>query len=212
MQLRDRFMGGLARQLGHPDGWRGRLVGRRLNRGNRDTVTAAVELTGVAAGDRAADLGFGGGIGLRVLLERVGAVGHVDGVDVSETMLESARRTFRAEISAGRLALHPATMVDLPLDTASLDALITVNTIYFVEDLDRAFGEIARVLRPGATGVVGLADPEAMAQMPFTAHGFRLRAVSEVSALLERSGFSTVRDVRVGEDPRAFHLLVATRS
>jgi hypothetical protein len=57
---------------------------------------------------------------------------------------------------------------------------------------------------------VGLADPEAMARMPFTAHGFRLRAVSEVSALLERSGFSTVRDVRVGRT-RAFHLLVATR-
>ena len=211
MQLRDRLLAGFARQLGHPDGWRGRLVGRGLNRGNRATVTIAAELTGVVAGGRAADLGFGGGIGLRVLLERVGAGGHVDGVDVSETMLGAARRTFRDEISAGRLTLHPATMIDLPLDTASLDALITVNTIYFVEDLGRAFGEIARVLRPGATAVVGLADPVAMARMPFTAHGFRLRDVSEVSALLQRSGFPTVRDVRAGEGPRAFHLLVATR-
>jgi trans-aconitate methyltransferase len=90
MQVRDRFLAGLARQLGHPDGWRGRLIGRGLNRGNRPVVAAAVEHTGVGAGDRAADLGFGGGIGLRLLLQRVGAVGHVDGVDVSETMLESA--------------------------------------------------------------------------------------------------------------------------
>lgn len=211
MQLRDRLMAGIARQLGHPDGWRGRLVGRGLNRGNRPVVAAAVEQTGVAAGDRAADLGFGGGIGLRLLLERVGNAGHVDGVDVSETMLEAARRTFRTEVSAGRLTLHPATMVDLPLEAASLDALITVNTIYFVDDLDRAFAEIARVLRPGATAVVGLGDPEAMAGMPFTSHGFRLRAVPEVRDLLERSGFREVRDVRIGKGPRAFHLLVATR-
>jgi len=211
MQVRDRFLAGLARQLGHPDGWRGRLIGRGLNRGNRPVVAAAVEHTGVGAGDRAADLGFGGGIGLRLLLQRVGDGGHVDGVDVSETMLDAAHRAFRAEVSAGRLTLHPATMVDLPLDTASLNALITVNTIYFVEDLHRALDEIARVVCAGATAVVGLADPVAMARMPFTAHGFRVRPVSEVIALLERSGFRDLRDVRVGDGPEAFHLLVATR-
>ena len=43
-----------------------------------------------------------------------------------------------------------------------------------------AFGEIARTVRPGGRAVVGLADPEAMASMPFTAHGFRLRPVDDV--------------------------------
>jgi SAM-dependent methyltransferase len=210
MNVRERALAGLARQLGHPDGWRGRLVGRLLNRGNRSTVTAAVEHCRVGAGGRAADLGFGGGIGLRFLLDRVGPDGHVHGVDVSQTMLDSATRRFSAEISAGRLALHAGTMVNLPLPTDALDAAVTVNTIYFVDDLPLAFSELARVLRPGGRAVVGLGDPEEMARIPFTAHGFRLRDAADVVDLLGNAGFD-VEHVRVGDAPGAFHLLVGTR-
>lgn len=67
MDLRTRYRRGLAVQLGRPHGWRGRLVGRRLNRGNHNLVTAAVQACELAAGDRAADIGFGGGAGLESL-------------------------------------------------------------------------------------------------------------------------------------------------
>jgi SAM-dependent methyltransferase len=145
-----------------------------------------------------------------LLLDRVGPDGHVHGVDVSQTMLDSATRRFSAEISAGRLALHAGTMVNLPLPTDALDAAVTVNTIYFVDDLPLAFSELARVLRPGGRAVVGLGDPEEMARIPFTAHGFRLRDAADVVDLLGNAGFD-VEHVRVGDDPGAFHLLVGTR-
>ncbi len=64
MAIKDRFTAGLARQLGRPEGLRGRLVGRGLNRGNRAVVTAAVAATGAGPGQVAADIGFGGGLGL----------------------------------------------------------------------------------------------------------------------------------------------------
>jgi hypothetical protein len=47
-RVRDRAMAGLARQLSHPDGVRGRLVMRGLNRGNRDAVLAAVAVASAA--------------------------------------------------------------------------------------------------------------------------------------------------------------------
>jgi len=210
MGLRDRFISGLARQLGRPEGLPGRVIGRGLNRGNRAYVAAAVAATGVGPGQAAADIGFGGGIGLRLLLDRVGADGHVVGVELSDTMLKQARRRYRAESSAGRLALQAGTLGNLPLDDDSLDGLITVNTLYFVEDLEGAFREVARVLRPTGRAVVGVADPEWMASMAVTAHGFRLRPVDELVALLRQAGLAEVRHEQVREEDHAFHLLIAS--
>jgi SAM-dependent methyltransferase len=208
MGLRDWFRAGLARQLGRPEGLRGRVVGRGLNKGNRGAVTAAVAATGAGPGQVAADVGFGGGLGLQLLLERVGADGHVHGVELSNTMLRSAARRHRAERAAGRLTLHPGTLGDLPLDDDSLDGLITTNTVYFVDDLERAFAEIARVLRPTGRAVIGIGDPEKMQAMPVVGHGFRVRPVDEIIALLQRAGFTDVRDEVVAGDDRGFRLLV----
>jgi SAM-dependent methyltransferase len=64
---------------------------------------------------------------------------------------------------------------------------ITVNTIYFVDDLDRACSELARVLRPGGRLVVGIGDPEAMARMPFSAYGFLDIAIPHNVLIVTRS-------------------------
>jgi ubiquinone/menaquinone biosynthesis C-methylase UbiE len=202
----------MARQLGRPEGLRGRMVGRGLNKGNRTAVTAAVAATGVGPGQAAADIGFGGGIGLQLLLERVGADGHVDGVELSVTMLAAARRRYRTACSEGSMTLHAGTLGDLPLEDGSLDGLITTNTVYFVEDLPQAFGEIARVLRPTGIAVVGVGDPEWMRSMPVTAHGFRIRPVDALISLLHQAGLTDVRDERVGETGQVFHLLSARRA
>jgi ubiquinone/menaquinone biosynthesis C-methylase UbiE len=205
-------MAGIARQLRHPEGIRGRLTARSLDRGNRDMVLAAVAATGLGAGQAAADIGFGGGVGLRSLLDRAGPDGHVHGVELSDTMLAVARRRFRDDVAAGRLSLHAGDLVDLPLESGSLDAAVTVNTVYFVENLEQAFAEIARALRPDGRVVIGVGDPVAMATMPFTAHGFTLRPIEDLTRLLRASGFDEPRDERVGTGERGFHLLVADRA
>jgi len=209
MGVREKFRAELARQLGRPEGLRGRFVGSRLNRHNRGIVTAAVEATGLVPGQTAADIGFGGGVGLPLLLDRVLPAGHVYGVDLSDTMLARARGNFRDEVAEGSLTLLAGSITALPLSEASLHAAITVNTIYFVTDLDKAFAELARVLRPGGRVVVGLADPVAMATVPFTSHGFILRPVDDVAASLTGAGLAPVDHRRIGGGESAHHLLVA---
>jgi arsenite methyltransferase len=212
MGIRDRLVSGAAQQLGKPEGVTGRLLAIGLNRGNRGIVTAAVNAAQIAADDCVADVGFGGGLSLALLLDRVGVAWHVDGVELSDTMLKSAQRRFRVGSSAGRLALRHGSITQTPLDGASLDALITVNTIYFVDDLELAFRELARVSRPSGRAVIGLGDPEAMASLPVTAYGFRLRPVAEVAGLLTKSGLTQIREERAGDGKRAYHLLVATHN
>jgi arsenite methyltransferase len=212
VSIRERFNAALAGQLGRPSGLGGRLVGRMLNRGNRAVVLGAVQAADVNDGQTAVDVGFGGGIGLALLMDRVGRSGQVHGVEISSTMLAGARRRFRADLGASRLHLHDAAMDRLPLADASVDGLISTNTVYFIEDLDSAFAEIARVLRPSARAVLGVGDPAAMKKMPVTKHGFRLRPIAEVTEHLAGAGLRVVEDRRVGDGSRTFHLLVCSRS
>jgi len=177
-------------------------MGSMLNRANRAAVTAAVEALALAPGEVAADIGFGGGLSLVLLLDRV-----VHGLDVSRVMLDRARRKHRRPVADGRLVLHEASMTDLPLVDASVDAAMTVNTIYFVPD--EVFTELARVLSPAGRLVLGFGDPMAMAREPVTAHGFRIRPVAEVEAALTAAGLTLLDHRRVGSGPDAFHLLVA---
>lgn len=210
MTLRGKWQAGLAKQLGCPTDIRGRAIGAMLNRRNHTNVTAAVTALSLGPGAVVADVGFGGGVGLHALLRAVGSAGRAHGVEVSQTMLVSAARRFRREIAADRLRLHSASITRLPFEDSSLDGAITVNTIYFLDDLDAACAELARVLKPSARVVVGLSDPTAMAQMPFTAYGFRTRPLAEVIAALDGAGLRVERNQRVGDGDGAYHLLVCT--
>ncbi len=207
MGLRESFRAGLARQLGHPSGLRGRIVGAMLNRRNRTAVVRAVAALEVAGGETALDIGFGGGLGLALLLDKAGVV---HGVDVSSTMLDRARGAFRAEIAAGRLVLSAGSMTALPLGDGSVDAVVSTNTVYFVDDLAAAFAEVARVLRPGGRFVLGIGDPDLMSRARMlTDNGFRIRPVAELESALDGAGLPLRNHERVAHSGLGFHLLVS---
>ncbi|MDF0532081.1 methyltransferase domain-containing protein [Tsukamurella sp. 8F] len=198
----------VGKQLGHPSGPLGAVVARVLNRGNRGPIAAAIaelELTGT---ETVADVGFGGGIGLDLLLAGLGG-GLVHGVDPSTAMIERARKAHASALTAGRLTLHEGTMEQLPFGDGALDGWITLNTVYFAPDLAAAAHGLRRVLTPTGRGVVGIADPDWMGRQAFTQHGFRLRPVDDIIAALEVAGLEVER--RTFDDPRAtepFNLLV----
>ena len=77
MTIRERLLAGLAGQLRRPHGVAGRAMGSMLNRANRAAVSAAVDALAPAPGQVTADIGFGGGLGLALLLGRVGTTGRV---------------------------------------------------------------------------------------------------------------------------------------
>jgi arsenite methyltransferase len=120
--LRQRLLSSLAGQLGRPHGLLGRGVAIMLNRGNRPAVTAAVDAAQAGAADMAADIGFGGGVGLWLLLDRVGENGVVYGVEVADDMLDRARSRFASHVENGRLQVMHGSLTALPLGDAALGA------------------------------------------------------------------------------------------
>jgi arsenite methyltransferase len=210
-QLRQKLLSTVAGQLGRPHGFLGPLVARALNRGNSRAIAAAVDAADVPSGGVAADIGFGGGLGLQLLLERVGDGGLVHGIEVADDMLNRARSRFRPDIESGRLRLSHGSLTALPLDDASVDAVITLNTVYFISELDAACAELARVLRPGGRAVVGIGDPEVMGRAPVTSYGFTLRPVAEIVAALQKSGL-TVEHRRLEDKPIPRYTIVGQRA
>jgi ubiquinone/menaquinone biosynthesis C-methylase UbiE len=197
----------VAGQLGRPHGILSPLVARALNRGNERAIAAAVDSAEIPRGAVAMDVGFGGGVGLQLLLDRVGDDGVVHGIEIADDMLRRARSRFGRDVASGRLRLSSGSLTGLPLEDNSVDALITLNTVYFISELDAACAELARVLRPGGRAVIGIGDPDVMARLPFTPHGFTIRPVGEIAAALQNSGLQVERR-RIDEKPMPRYLFV----
>jgi arsenite methyltransferase len=208
MGLRTRILGGMAAQLGKPTGFRGRLVARMLNRANGGFMAEAIDALELQQGAVAADLGFGGGAGLGMLLERVGPQGQVYGVDLSPTMVSRASRRFKRDVASGRLYLQEGSLTKLPLKDGSINGAITINTIYFIPELDLVFAELARVLKPSGRVVVGIGDPQMMARMPTTPFGFTIRQPDAIAAVAKTAGLVLQDHKRAGVGEQAAHLLV----
>jgi ubiquinone/menaquinone biosynthesis C-methylase UbiE len=143
-------------------------------------------------------------------LDRVGDDGVVHGIEIADDMLRRARSRPGRDVGSGRLRLSSGSLTELPIDDNSVDALITVNTVYFVSELDAACAELARVLRPGGRAVIGIGDRDVMARLPFTPHGFTIRPIGEIAAALENSGLQ-VEQRRLDDKPMPRYLFIGER-
>jgi SAM-dependent methyltransferase len=114
--------------------------------------TAVAEL---AAGETVLDLGSGGGIDVLLSARRVGPTGFAYGLDMTDEMLELARRNA-AEAGAANVEFVKGRIEAIPLPDSSVDVIISNCVINLSSDKAAVLGEIARVLRPG--GRMGISD------------------------------------------------------
>jgi arsenite methyltransferase len=107
------------------------------------------------SGEVVLDLGSGGGIDVLLSARRVGPSGRAIGLDMTDEMLDLARRNA-AEAGATNVEFVKGTIEAIPLAADSVDVVISNCVINLAADKAAVLGEIARVLRPG--GRVGVSD------------------------------------------------------
>jgi arsenite methyltransferase len=106
-------------------------------------------------GETVLDLGSGGGIDVILSARRVGPAGHAYGLDMTEEMLELARRNA-AEAGVANVTFLQGLIEEIPLPDASVDVVISNCVINLSTDKPSVLREIGRVLRPG--GRIGISD------------------------------------------------------
>ena len=114
--------------------------------------TAVAELS---EGETVLDLGSGAGIDVLLSARRVGPNGFVYGIDMTDEMLELARR-HAVEADASNVEFRKGYIEDIPLEAASVDVVISNCVINLSADKPKVFAEMARVLRAG--GRIGISD------------------------------------------------------
>ena len=107
------------------------------------------ELPAPRLGARLVDLGAGFGR----LVNEYDAYDEVFLVDYAESMLADARSRW-----GDRCTYVCADLYQLPFATASIDTAVQVRVLHHVEDMARAFGEVARSLRTGGSYVLEFAN------------------------------------------------------
>lgn len=198
---------GVTGQLARPHGRAAAATAVLLNIFNARMNRAAVDALQLEPGVHVLDIGFGGGIGLRHALGRVGTQGKVVGVEVSGEMVRRAAVRFRGDVAAGRLELHEGSAERIPLRDASVDGAYSVNSVYFWPDLGGAFAELSRVLKPGARLVLAV-QPTAIRRLA-KFNVIAPASVDRLGELLAATGFRAIEITKPGKD---VVLIAGTRS
>jgi 2-polyprenyl-3-methyl-5-hydroxy-6-metoxy-1,4-benzoquinol methylase len=123
-------------------------------------------------GQTVLDLGSGGGIDVLLSARRVVPGGMAYGLDMTDDMLDLARRN-QAEAGITNAEFLKGHIEAIPLPDASVDVIISNCVINLAADKDAVFAEAARVLRPD--GRLAVADIVLTRPLP--------RALQQVMAL-----------------------------
>ncbi len=106
------------------------------------------ELAGLEPGHAVLDLGSGAGLDAFIARSVVGETGRVVGVDMTPSMIEKARANAEA-LGFENVEFRLGDIENLPVESDSIDVVISNCVLNLVPDKSRAFGEMIRVTKPG---------------------------------------------------------------
>lgn len=107
-----------------------------------------ITLASLQVGQTVLDLGSGAGLDCLLASQKVGAEGHIIGVDMTPEMIERARANAK-RVDAANVEFRQGYLEDLPVEPNTVDVVISNCVINLSPDKAKVFAEIFRVLKPG---------------------------------------------------------------
>ena len=105
-------------------------------------------------GARVVDIGCGAGMDLLLAASAVGPTGRAIGVDMTDAMVERARAGARA-LGFDHVDVRLGDALNLPIESASIDAVLSNGVLNLTPDKLAAYGEVLRILKPGGEFLYG---------------------------------------------------------
>jgi arsenite methyltransferase len=120
-------------------------------------------LADLTEGETVLDLGSGAGIDVFLAANQVGKGGRVIGVDMTEDMVAKGRQLAQ-EHGFDNVEFRQGDIEHLPVDSATVDVILSNCVINLTPDKLASFKEIHRVLKPG--GRILIADLVTAGELP----------------------------------------------
>ena len=174
--------GVLIRTFGRPKGVLGRLGGIIMARTNQECAAWVIGLLEIQRNDKVLEVGFGPGVGIR-LLAGLASAGYVAGVDASGEMVQQATARNANVIQSGRVDLRHGSVESLPFENNTFDKALAINSMQMWPDAVGGLQEMRRVMRSGGRVALGFTpysgQPDSGLTETLTAAGFTQARVME---------------------------------
>jgi len=188
----------IASQLSCPEGKNGIATGEKMNSLNDFITQKTIEHLAPKQAEIIIEIGPGNGMLSLPILEAIGAQGHYLGIDQSADMIRLAKANLQNE------TCHDVDVVccdfsEAKVEEGSVDGLLAVNVLYFIDDLPAFLTHIKRWLKPHARAVFGVRSPETLSAIPFTQYGFSIRSIESIEKAMSEAGFSALESTQYDE-------------
>ena len=174
----------------------------------RQTTIQALSMMPLAPGMHVLDAGSGIGGTSRHLASEHGC--RVTGLDLTPGYVATAEALTAMTGLEEQCAFHVGSVLDMPFEDDAFDGAVTFHVAMNIKDRDRFYGEVARVLKPGASFCVFdvMAGPGEALPFPVpwaeNAETSFLKTPDETRAHLEGAGFRVTAEKSLAEFAEAF--------
>ena len=186
------------------------IMSRIFDYGNAVLNEFMRELLTLQEDDHVLEIGFGTGKLINKMAEQASR-GLVEGIDLSSTMVDMARRRNREYIATGRVKLVLGDFDQVEYRDNEFDKICSANTIYFWPDAEYSVRKIERILRHGGKLVLGFEDKAQLEKRPLNPSVFSIYDKYDVEQLLTGVGFSDVQIKSKEMNSTIVHCAVAVK-
>ena len=136
-----------------PKGKLGNMQLKSMNKEHTPVSLWGLKHLDINPDDIILDVGCGGGININRMAKQAKMV---YGVDYSIESVKLSREVNRQEIHDGKVKVLEGNVAKLPFEDNTFDIVTAFETVYFWPDIEKCFGEVKRVLKPGGIFLIGM--------------------------------------------------------
>jgi ubiquinone/menaquinone biosynthesis C-methylase UbiE len=181
----------LGRQLMKPTGSDGLKVAEKMNVTNQKLYDFVLEQLELNDDDSILEIGFGNGKTIPMFFAKNATI-HYYGLDFSEIMCTEAIANTKDLGKSISITCEDAMHMSYSNDF--FDSIVTLNTVYFWQDLTLQLAELKRILRKGGKLIIGYRPKSSMEKLPFTQEVFSHYESEELNKVILQNGFKIVKE------------------
>ncbi|MCM3045362.1 methyltransferase domain-containing protein [Bacillus altitudinis] len=136
----------IGKQMREPKGLFSKWVARYMEKNHHNINQWTIQLLNIQENDRILEIGTGRGMTLSKVAEKLDR-GKVYGIDASRHMVKYAKRKHKRLVEQEKAVITLGKAEKLPFEDRSFNKLFTVQTIYYLPDIEQVMKEVYRVLQ-----------------------------------------------------------------
>ena len=142
---------GFFENIRKPQGKLGNIQLKSMNKEHTPVSLWGLKHLDIQLNDIILDIGCGGGINIKRMAE---SSKKVYGIDYSTESVKLSQKVNAKLIEKGKVEIQEGNVKNLPFEDNAFDIVTAFETVYFWPDIEKCFGEVKRVLKPGGTFLI----------------------------------------------------------